>query len=181
MREIIRLPRCQQSNLERYHNDVIMGATASQITSLTIVYSIIYSDADHSPGTGEFPAQMASYVENVSIWWLHHGIILGTYSKNNQYLGQVRNKGIYQETWYWHNLYKIVCYMHEKDKNFFKESLPEALQYPWIYCIIKPFSETHIEGFFFFLIKLLYFCLISKLWQEADICLWRYFLGLFVV
>ena len=24
-------------------------------------------------GTGEFPAQMASDAENVSIWWRHHG------------------------------------------------------------------------------------------------------------
>ena len=58
-----------------------MGEIASQITSLNIVYSTIYSDADqrkqklratglcvgNSPGTGEFPAQMASNVENVSI------------------------------------------------------------------------------------------------------------------
>ena len=64
-----------------------MGTIASQITSLTIVYSIIYSDAyqnktsklratglcaGNSPGTGEFPAQMASNAENVSIWWRHH-------------------------------------------------------------------------------------------------------------
>ena len=28
----------------------------------------------NSPGTGEFPAQMASYAENVSIWWRHHGV-----------------------------------------------------------------------------------------------------------
>ena len=55
-------------------NDVIMSAMASQITSLTIVYSNVYSDVDqrkhqssaslaftgNSPGTGEFPAQMAS-------------------------------------------------------------------------------------------------------------------------
>ena len=27
----------------------------------------------NSPGTGEFPAQMASKPENVSIWWRHHG------------------------------------------------------------------------------------------------------------
>ena len=27
----------------------------------------------NSPGTGEFPAQMASYAENASIWWRHHG------------------------------------------------------------------------------------------------------------
>ena len=63
-----------------------MGAIASQITSLTTVYSIVYSDADkkktsklrvtghcagNSPGTSEFPAQMASNAENVSIWWRH--------------------------------------------------------------------------------------------------------------
>ena len=60
-----------------------------QITSLTIVYSTIYSGADqrktselhvtglcvgNSPGTGEFLAQMASNAENVSIWWRHHDI-----------------------------------------------------------------------------------------------------------
>ena len=31
---------------ELHYNDVIMGTIASQITSLTIVYSIVYSDAD---------------------------------------------------------------------------------------------------------------------------------------
>ena len=30
--------------------------------------------AGNSPGTGEFPAQMASNTENVSIWWRHHDI-----------------------------------------------------------------------------------------------------------
>ena len=70
-----------------HYNDVIMGAMASQITSLTIVYSTVYSGADqrkhqssaspafvrgNSPVTGEFPAQMASNTENVSIWWRHH-------------------------------------------------------------------------------------------------------------
>ena len=64
-----------------------MGAMVSQITSFTIVYSTVYSGADqrkttklrvtglcegNSPGTGEFPAQMASNAENVSIWWRHH-------------------------------------------------------------------------------------------------------------
>ena len=29
--------------------------------------------AGNSPGTGEFPTQMASNAENVSIWWRHHG------------------------------------------------------------------------------------------------------------
>ena len=30
--------------------------------------------AANSPETGEFPAQMASNAENVSIWWRHHGV-----------------------------------------------------------------------------------------------------------
>ena len=29
--------------------------------------------APNSPVTGEFPAKMASNMENVSIWWCHHG------------------------------------------------------------------------------------------------------------
>ena len=77
--------------VRRHYGDVKMGAIASQITSLTIVYSTVYSDADqkktsklrvtglcagNSPGTGEFPAQMASNAENVSIWWRHHGIVI---------------------------------------------------------------------------------------------------------
>ena len=52
------------------------GTMASQITSLMIIYSTVYSDADQrkhqSAGTGEFPAQMASNAENNSIWWRHH-------------------------------------------------------------------------------------------------------------
>ena len=31
--------------------------------------------AGNSPETGEFPAQMASNAENISIWWRHHVII----------------------------------------------------------------------------------------------------------
>ena len=64
-----------------------MGAMVSQITYLTIVYSTVYSRLrskktpklrvtglceGNSPVTGEFPAQKASNVENVSIWWRHH-------------------------------------------------------------------------------------------------------------
>ena len=68
-----------------------MGAIASQITSLTIVYSTVYSDADQRNhqssaslafvwgihrGPVKFPAQMASNAENVSIWWRHHASLL---------------------------------------------------------------------------------------------------------
>ena len=69
----------------KHYSGVIMGAMASQITSLTIVYSTVYSGADerkHQSSAslavvwgihrGEFPAQRASNAENVSIWWRHH-------------------------------------------------------------------------------------------------------------
>ena len=67
----------------KHYNDVIMGAIATEITSLTIIYSTVYSDADQRkhqssaslafmPVSGEFPAPMASNAENVSIWWRHH-------------------------------------------------------------------------------------------------------------
>ena len=61
---------------------------ASQISSLTIVYSTVYSRrrsenisklrviglcAGNSTVTGEFPAQRASNAEKNSIWWRRHG------------------------------------------------------------------------------------------------------------
>ena len=36
--------------------------------------------------TGEFPAQMVSYVENVSIWWRHHTICNDVYKRMFQKL-----------------------------------------------------------------------------------------------
>ena len=74
-----------------HYSDATMGTMASQITSLSIVYSTVYSGADqrkhqssvslafvrgNSPVTGEFPARMASNAENVSIWWHHHDIVI---------------------------------------------------------------------------------------------------------
>ena len=35
--------------------------------------------AGNSPGTGEFPAQMASNAENVSIRWRHHGYFVSSH------------------------------------------------------------------------------------------------------
>ena len=64
-----------------------MSTMASQVTSLTIVYSTIYSGVDqrkhksYAPlsfvcgeftGDRWFPVQMASNAENVSIWRRHH-------------------------------------------------------------------------------------------------------------
>ena len=70
----------------------------SPIASFTIVYSTVYSRrrskkisrlrvtclfGGNSPVTGEFPAQMASNAENVSIWWRHHEIWIPYISYNH--------------------------------------------------------------------------------------------------
>ena len=60
-----------------------MTTVASQISSLTVVYSTVQIKENikaprHWPlcgeftGIGEFPTQRASYAENASIWWRHH-------------------------------------------------------------------------------------------------------------
>ena len=83
-------PACCTVKFAFHYGDVIMTTIASQITSLTDVYSIFIQTQikenikapRHWPlcgeftGTGEFPAQRASYAENVSIWWRHHAMMI---------------------------------------------------------------------------------------------------------
>ena len=88
---IIKVFRIGSYTMDKQYSDVTMGAIASPITSLTIAYSIVYSDADQSKHqssasgnslvTGEFPAQMASYGEKCfhlmtsSCWHISHPIL----------------------------------------------------------------------------------------------------------
>ena len=68
------------------YNGIIISTMVSQITSLLIIYSTIYSGADqrkHQSSTSlalcvgnalvicEFPAQRANYAENATIWSCH--------------------------------------------------------------------------------------------------------------
>ena len=50
--------------------------------------------AGNSPETGEFPAQMASYAEIVSIWWRHHETLV---SRTNSWADWPAHKSNYQE------------------------------------------------------------------------------------
>ena len=72
-------------NLHLHYSDVIMSTIASRISSLNITQSFIQAQikeniktprhwpcAGNSPATGEFPTQMATNAENVSIWWCHY-------------------------------------------------------------------------------------------------------------
>ena len=52
----------------------------------------------NSPVTGEFPAQMTSNAENVSIWWRHHVTISmrsGNYSIVSMNASKLRDKNLY--------------------------------------------------------------------------------------
>ena len=88
--------------------------------------------AGNSPGTGEFPAQMASNAENVSIWWRHHAncIAIGKFWKLNSRLGD------FERPYYW---IQPSCAILKR---------PQKLQYikmytePWfstkMMCVINP-------------------------------------------
>ena len=85
------ITRLQCFKVSRY-NDVIMSAIISQITSLTIVYSTIYSGTEQrkhgSSASLAFvwgihrwpvnsPHKRPVTQKNVSIWWHHHGLWYG--------------------------------------------------------------------------------------------------------
>ena len=64
-----------------HYSDVVMNKMASQMTSLTIIFSIVYSGADQRKHlrsasldfvTGEFPVHSARNAENVYTRWRHH-------------------------------------------------------------------------------------------------------------
>ena len=78
----------KETKLHRFHySDVIMGAMASQITSVSIVCSCrLFSRRSENtpkfrvtglyernpPVTGGFSSQRASNAETVPLWWCHH-------------------------------------------------------------------------------------------------------------
>ena len=75
-----------------------MGAMASQITSLKIVYSTVYSSGDQTKHQSSTPPafvreihrwQMARNAEDVSIWWRHHDFLVHGDSKGGLMLTTV--------------------------------------------------------------------------------------------
>ena len=70
---------------QSHYNDVITSAMASEIIGVSIFARLFRRRSNktsklrvtalcegNSPVTGEFPTQMASNAENVSMWWRHH-------------------------------------------------------------------------------------------------------------
>ena len=87
---VLRFISLKTSDHNSHYNDGIIGAIASQITSLacecllsrlirrrskkTSKLRVTGLGAGNLPESGEFPAQRVSNPANVSIWWLHHEI-----------------------------------------------------------------------------------------------------------
>ena len=74
---------CNSNTLRWRHNDrdgisnhqphdCLLNRLFRRISKKTSKLCVTGLCAGNSPCTGEFPAQMASNVENVSIWWRHH-------------------------------------------------------------------------------------------------------------
>ena len=94
---------CLVSIIVCHYDDVIMSAMASQIISLTIVYSIVYTGTDQRKH--EFsaslafvrwihrwpvnsPHERASGAKYVSIWWRHHEYGIMTPIKRYMLIGK---------------------------------------------------------------------------------------------
>ena len=59
---------CLRSPASRLFTQSLFGHRSKKTSKLRVTGLCV----GNSPGTGEFPAQKASYAENVSIWWRHH-------------------------------------------------------------------------------------------------------------
>ena len=82
--------------LHKHYNGVIMGMIASQITSLTIVYSIVYSDADKK--------KHQSSASLAFVRGIHRGPVNSPRTN-----GQLRGKCYYLMTSSWSSRFVVFC------------------------------------------------------------------------
>ena len=66
------------------HRDCLLNRLFRHRSKKTSKLRVTGLCAGNSPEAGEFPAQMASNAENVSIWWRHHGVIRFTVEVRNE-------------------------------------------------------------------------------------------------
>ena len=131
-----------------------MGAMASQITSLTNVYSTVHSGGDQrkhqssaslagkSPVTGELSAQMVSNAENVFIWWRHH-------------LCKILENGIFESRYVHCQLIGIPYYLSfSHDRHCYCQGL--------LWCLAIPSDDACIFGYEFVTMHVAYMHVNSK-------------------
>ena len=100
----------KQGNIDIHYNDVIMGAIESQITSITIVYSFVYSDAYQRKH--QSPASLAF------VWGNHRGLL------NSQHKWSVTRK-----MFPFDDVIMVVIYTHWEETHVIDDNnLQELLQ-----------------------------------------------------
>ena len=96
--------------------------------------------AGNSPGTGEFPAQMASYAENVSIWWRHHVIFYKKWTNHLLGLGSENKSPFVRNI----KRDKIVFY---EDKVQFCDTVYSVIEWAFIFLVwtAKYLTRQHVS------------------------------------
>ena len=144
-----------------------MDAMASQITSLTIVYSTVYSRwrskktsklrvpglcVGNSLVTGDFPAQKASNAKNVYIWWRHHAQWnYCSLALSHRYAiisdGNSRSKS---SMWIWINVNEVTIYslilVTNESIIYVLNSFEKTVEYIYIFCHFLALSTCPPEG-----------------------------------
>ena len=129
-----------------HYDDVIMGAMASQITSHTIVYSAVYSDADQrkhqSSASLSFvwgihqdrwiPRTNGQYRGKCFIWWRHHEAL--TMSEICSILGG----------YFFNNLKQDICVPHVFLQTNLCHSMSRGLMKTNFFLALKVMSKTAV-------------------------------------
>ena len=90
--------------------------------------------AGNSPGTGEFPAQMASNAENVPIWWRHHekkAASIGRFPLQ----GSVMQKVYHAMTSSWVDL-KTFAYMQAMLSIYLRIIVPRKIEWNTAFIVV---------------------------------------------
>ena len=83
-----------RDNVSNYQpHDCLLNRLFRRRSNKTSKFRVTGLCAGNSPGTGEFPSQMASNAENVSIWWRHHVPIKYIREKNLDGHSKTRENG----------------------------------------------------------------------------------------
>ena len=137
-----------------------MTTMVSQITSLTVVYSVVYSGADQrkhqSSASMAFvrgihrgrwiPVRRASNAENVSIWWRHHDlgiftaqpIIFMCWDLN----GFKQKNHLYLPNWNTSHKYRFLFISHHIVLHVHGCVIPTSAY------TVKPVYNDHLMGYF---------------------------------
>ena len=137
----------------------------------------------NSPGTGEFPAQMASNAKNASNWWRHHGY--ATHGiQCRQSWGKAHNVstmwfiGVYEMNHYFIMVdsivsgWRLMSYISHKIYVIsFHDDIITSKGFPHHWLFVKEICQWHLTKRQY-IAEFLLFLLVSlnKLWNKHSIC-----------